>query len=1044
MQKNPLQVADFFVIRTPRLSLKLFQAIPAESAQLNDFLRTWLQQPGVREALYLASPSLLERVDQWYSQPKQDNKLNEALLKYLIRMSCRPTPFGLFSGISLGKVAAETALKPAQMQQDQRITRLDMFYLNQIRDHLTNQASKDSALSYVVNPTLFRFGDRYHYIESYQSEDFRQYRLSVVNVDEVLTGILAQFQPACTLQQLVDWLTQQYPDNATEEIWQYVQQLRTEGVIQTQIKLPLTSGNPDEAFVRSLAETGHRAIATGLQDVITALRLLDKKPQNEPADYLQIYQQLKQLPFPVSANKLFQTDVLRSFEHCELGQGITRQLGQGLLALMVLQQQPEARFQEFSQQFNRRFEGQFVPLLQLLDEEAGISFSSDVGYATPLLAGININNRQRQSSSKFNPLEFEVLKTLGSLPAATVQLSATTLLKEQDLNKLAAKLPASFASTFACYQDADAQPLIHFQGCYGPSAANLIGRFCHLSAELTAKLQQHLALEQAASPDVIFAEIVHMPDGRPGNVIARPALRPYEIIFWADTEQPAEYQIPVADLYVFYEQGQLKLWSRRLQRQIIPRLSCAHNYSGRSLGIYRFLAMLQGQDVQLPFAQLPEKMQQMKMVPRVQIDQLIILEQQWQVERKDIVALIKDDCWQPEQWQQMQQDYQLHRYVTFAMADNVLTLDLHNIQLVKILLAETQHRKFVTLKEALHCQYQPLVSHTQGDFAHEILLPFFNPQAKKEQVLHDNPAAQLDQQLDRYFAPGSDWLSLKIYAAQSTAELVLLQQLQPFVQHCLDQQWCQSWFFIRYGDPDWHLRLRFNGEPALLHGQILPALQRLLAPQLQAQLLHRIEVFTYQREVERYGGAVAMLLSEQIFRYDSELVLAGLQLIASQDESVRWRLALLAVHAMLQAFGYDAAAKLALISHLRTSFGAEFQEHAQLRQQLGSKYREFKPLVESDFSLLWQSKGTGDQVQQELQLLVQQFMLKISPLADEIRLLQAQNQLACSLDTLLASLLHMLNNRLFKAYGREQEFVIYDFLRRLYLAQQARQPVVAS
>ncbi len=88
MQKNPLQVADFFVIRTPRLSLKLFQAIPAESAQLNDFLRTWLQQPGVREALYLASPSLLERVDQWYSQPKQDNKLNEALLKYLIRMSC--------------------------------------------------------------------------------------------------------------------------------------------------------------------------------------------------------------------------------------------------------------------------------------------------------------------------------------------------------------------------------------------------------------------------------------------------------------------------------------------------------------------------------------------------------------------------------------------------------------------------------------------------------------------------------------------------------------------------------------------------------------------------------------------------------------------------------------------------------------------------------------------------------------------------------------------------------------------------------------------
>ncbi len=1044
MQKNPLAVTDFFVIRTPRLSLNLFHAIPADSTQLNDFLRTWLQQAGVREALYLASPSLLERVDQWYSQAKHDVKLNEALIKYMIRMCCRPTPFGLFSGVALGAVATETVLIPADMQQDKRMTRLDMFYLNQIRDHLTQQGATDATSSYVVNPTLFRFGDCFHYIESYQSEDFRQYRLSVVNADEVLIGILAQFQPTCSLQMLANWLSQQYPENDAEDIWLYVQQLRAEGVIQTQIKLPLTSGNPDEAFVRSLAETGHADIADLLQDVIRALRRLDLNQHNQPDDYLNIYQQLKQLPFPVSANKLFQTDVLRSFTHCELGLGVTSQLSQSLLALMVLQPQPESRFQDFIQQFNRRFEGQFVPLLQLLDEEAGISFSSDVGYATPLLAGININNRQRPNSGKFNPLEFELLNAFGSMSAATVQLSAASLLKDQDLQQLAAKMPVSFASTFACYRSETEQPLIHFLGCYGPSAANLIGRFCHLSTELLAKLQQHLALEASHSPDAIYAEIVHMPDGRPGNVIARPALRPYEIIFWADTEQPAEYQIPVADLYVFCEQGQLKLWSRRLKRQIIPRLSCAHNYSGRSLGIYRFLALLQGQNVQLPSVQLPEKMQQMKMVPRVQIDQMIILEQQWQIERKDILALVKEDSWQPQVWQQLQQNYQLHRYVTFAMADNVLTIDMQNIQLVKILLAETQHRKYVLLKEALHCQYQSLVVHGKGDFAHEILLPFFNSAAKKEQVLHSNPAAQLDQELTRDFPPGSEWLSLKIYAAQSTAELVLMQQLKPFVQHCIEKQWCNSWFFIRYGDPDWHLRLRFHGQPEVLHGQLLPALQSLLASQVQSHLLHRVELFTYQREVERYGGAAAMLLSERIFRYDSDLVLAGLELIATYDESVRWRLALLASHAMLQAFGYDVVAKLALISQLRTSFGVEFQEHAQLRQQLGSKYREFKPVLTSDFAVLWHSQDSQDALQQQLQRLVEQFMFKISPLADEIRLLQAQNQLACSLDTLLASLLHMLSNRLFKAYGREQEFVIYDFLRRLYLSQQARQPVVPS
>ena len=37
--------------------------------------------------------------------------------------------------------------------------------------------------------------------------------------------------------------------------------------------------------------------------------------------------------------------------------------------------------------------------------------------------------------------------------------------------------------------------------------------------------------------------------------------------------------------------------------------------------------------------------------------------------------------------------------------------------------------------------------------------------------------------------------------------------------------------------------------------------------------------------------------------------------------------------------------------------------------------------------------------------------------------------------TLLGSLLHMHNNRMFKAYGREQEFVMHDFLRRVYFSK---------
>ena len=43
-------------------------------------------------------------------------------------------------------------------------------------------------------------------------------------------------------------------------------------------------------------------------------------------------------------------------------------------------------------------------------------------------------------------------------------------------------------------------------------------------------------------------------------------------------------------------------------------------------------------------------------------------------------------------------------------------------------------------------------------------------------------------------------------------------------------------------------------------------------------------------------------------------------------------------------------------------------------------------------------------------------------------------KLNCSRDSLMGSLLHMHNNRMFKAYGREQELVIHDLMRRKYFS----------
>ena len=1007
---------------------------------MQDYLSSWLASPGVMEAIYLASPSLVERLDHWRSKPdsKSGRKVTTALLKYLVRMSSRPTPFGLFSGIALGSISDSTSTSPANLQHDKRKTRLDMFYLATIQQQWSQCPEGQKQLKYSSNSTLYRLGSHLHYIEAYQASSLRQYRLSSLELDDALGSILNLTVEPISQSELVQQFCALHSDVGKQDVEDYVQQLIQEQVLIADLKLPLTSGQSDQSFIHELKRAGNQQEGEQLQKVLDQLAAFDRKQGTTPEDYRAIVQQLQQLPYKVSENKLFQTDVQRAMVASELDSNVQLQLEKTLLALKAQTAPGESPLKEFISTFQQRFEGQFVPLLPLLDDETGITFSSDRGYETPLLAGINISNRNRNGSSgQQSALEQSLLKGLQKhANASVVHLSSNELLKDVDSAMLWQQLPASFAVNVSCYKDKEGRSLLHYHSFSGPSGANLLGRFCHLDEQLKQQVSDYLTAEEALSPDVIFAEVVHMPDGRPGNVIARPALRKYEIVFLADSEIPEEQQIPVQDLYVFVEAGQVKLWSKRLNKQIIPRLTSAHNYSARSLGIYRFLCMLQHQQARLPNYRTPASFSQMERQPRVQLDNVILHEAQWQLDRTLLQALVVEDKWQAEAFTLLEHQYQLPRYVCYAVSDNVLTVDLHNSAMVAMLLDETKGQKKILLKEALAMQYHSEVFNKEGAFAHEIIVPMLNSQAKPFVTLHQNPAEQLEPAIQRNFAPGSEWFSVKIYAAQSTAELVLTQSVAPVLQQCLHNGYIKQWFFIRYGDPDWHLRLRLFGEPSFLYGQVLPMLHQQLAPWLDCQRVRKIELFTYQREVERYGGDAAIALAEQVFQADSELVLASLELISQYDESVRWRMALLGVDALLDAFEYDLPKKLELISDLRQGFGREFQEHAQLRTQLGKKFRDYQAQLRQDFKAL--VSGSDEQPLQQMLLIRHQFLQQLQSGASQLIMLQQQEKLSCTLDTLLHSLLHMFNNRIFKAYGREQEFVVYDFLRRYYLSCQSQ------
>ena len=95
--KPTYKIADVFMFRTPLLSLKVLEEVLAQN-DLDKFLKTCFADKNIREALFLASPHLC-KLSEGHDY---DEKLGRSLLKYLIRMSSRCTPFGLFAGIGAG------------------------------------------------------------------------------------------------------------------------------------------------------------------------------------------------------------------------------------------------------------------------------------------------------------------------------------------------------------------------------------------------------------------------------------------------------------------------------------------------------------------------------------------------------------------------------------------------------------------------------------------------------------------------------------------------------------------------------------------------------------------------------------------------------------------------------------------------------------------------------------------------------------------------------------------------------------------------------
>jgi thiopeptide-type bacteriocin biosynthesis protein len=577
-----------------------------------------------------------------------------------------------------------------------------------------------------------------------------------------------------------------------------------------------------------------------------------------------------------------------------------------------------------------------------------------------------------------------------------------------------------------------------FDNAGGPSGARLLGRFCHADPLLSRRVEEHLRAEEAQSPNALLAEIVHLPQGRIGNILARPVLREYEIPFLGRSGAPPERQIPVSDLRVSVLGNRVVLRSARLGREVIPRLTSAHNFWHGSLGVYRFLCMLQGQGQLGGLSWSWAALDGAPFLPRVTCGRLVLTRASWWMTQTEIKTLAKAkgaECFAAVQdWREKRG---LPRLVALVDADNELLVDLDNILSIDTFLDIVEERDRARLVEFFPGPDELPATGPEGRFLHEILVPWVRkPRETREAVTarpeRERPAAPA---LRRSFPPGSEWLYLKLYTGSSTADGLLREVVAPVVHEALADGAADGWFFIRYGDPEWHLRLRFHGQPTELAGRLLPRLHAELDPRLADGRLWKVQLDTYEREVERYGGPEGMLLSESIFEADSEAVLAIVEMLEGDEGAdVRWRIALRGIDMLLSDLGLEGEERMRTLRGMKESFAREFGGGKGLRVQLDQRFRK------EGRSLVPLLDPAGDETSDLAPALavLHRRSERLAPLCAELRAREAAGRLNQPIADLAPSFIHMNVNRMIRSAGRAHELVLYDFLYQLHESRAAR------
>jgi thiopeptide-type bacteriocin biosynthesis protein len=412
-------------------------------------------------------------------------------------------------------------------------------------------------------------------------------------------------------------------------------------------------------------------------------------------------------------------------------------------------------------------------------------------------------------------------------------------------------------------------------------------------------------------------------------------------------------------------------------------------------------------------------------LPRVTSGRAILSPARWRITQalRDKELSASEDGF-AERLVRFRKSWNMPRHVYIAIGDNRLLLDLEALDQAEELrteLAGIRESGAIVLHEALPAPEHAWVRGVpdkSGDlnraanlhYLSELVVPLvLRPFVRKVPAAQQAATATGDEEpksavtpvsaANRLRPPGSDWLFAKLYCPAVLEEEFLTGAVRDFCHDISRKALANGWFFVRYNDPDPHIRLRFRGDPNRLVSGLLPEVCSWGGELIAEGMCQRFAFDTYDREIERYGGPAGMSAVEAIFTADSPAAVDLLAVLRKTSELDRLVLAVASIDDLLNSMGLGIGRRLAW-----------YKARVKSPHSSGSDFRERKTTLRELFgSTDGFAKLAGSA---EIMQIFAERQRSLAPIAQRLTVLEEKRELNQSRDIIFQSVIHMHCNRL--------------------------------